>query len=107
VKKRERDSFESLLRCLRYRLAILVYRSVVLVGKICVDGEHHGRQDREEAGCHYSILVFLQVGANQISREIVPLAEQDDASGAAHDHAHRRENESLCRSERYPVSVGC
>jgi len=84
---------------------ILVYRSVVLVGKICIDGEHHGGQDREGAGCHYSILLFLQVGANQIRREIVPLGEQDDAGGEAHDHAHRRENESLCRSERYPVSV--
>lgn len=70
-------------------------RSVVLVGEVRIYGEYQSCQDRERTGRHRLIAVLLQIRVNQVTREIVPVANQNQAGGAAKNRTHRRKNESL------------
>lgn len=70
-------------------------RSVVFVGEVCIYGEYQSCQDRERTGRYRLITVFLQIRVNHITREIVPVGNQNETGGATENRAHRRKKKSL------------
>lgn len=70
-------------------------RSVVLISEVRIYGEYQSRQDRERTSRYRLIAVFLQICVNQVIREIVPVANQNEAGGATQNRSHCRKHESL------------
>lgn len=70
-------------------------RSVVLVGEVRIYGEYQSCQDRKRTGRYRLIAVFLQIRVNYVTREIVPVANQNEAGSATQNRSHCRKNESL------------
>lgn len=99
MKRDDRDKPVGSVSLVTMTMIKIYGRSVVLVGEVCIYGEYQSCQDRERTSRYRLITVFLQIRVNQITREIVPVANQNEAGGATENRSHCRKHESLQKEE--------